>query len=60
MYNPNANCIPFHVNRDTRRKVERYRSKHPELTFTQAYNKVFHTNYEEPINTKYDTSDCKQ
>lgn len=59
--NPNANCIPFYLNRDTKRKVERYRNSHPGLTFTQAYNKVFNTNYDEPSKIdEYDTSDCKQ
>lgn len=35
-------------NRKTRREVERYMKKHPKLTFTQAYNKLFHTDYCEP------------
>jgi hypothetical protein len=47
MYNPYYNTIP-HINREIRRKVEKYRKKHPDLTFTQAYNKVYGTNYDEP------------
>ncbi len=47
MFNPHYNTIPF-TNRKIRRKVDLYRRKHPELTFTQAYNKVFGTNYDEP------------
>lgn len=47
MFNPQYNTIPF-TNRKIRRKVDLYRRKHPELTFTQAYNKVFGTNYDEP------------
>ena len=50
MYNPNT--IPY-LNREIRRKVERYRRscKDKRLTFTQAYNKLFHTKYSEPITT---------
>lgn len=43
----NYNLVP-NTNRETRRKVERYHRKHPELTFTQAYNQLFGTNYDEP------------
>ena len=54
------NEIPT-LNRDMRRKVERYQRKHPELTFTQAYNKLYGTNYDEPQNTAaLDTSFGKQ
>ena len=45
MYNPNE--VPY-WNREVRRKVERYMRKNPKLTFTQAYNKIYHTNYDEP------------
>ena len=45
MYNPNT--IPY-CNRRTTREVERYRRKHPKLTFTQAYNKLYNTTYSEP------------
>lgn len=47
MCDPFYNNIP-HVNHDIRRKVERYQKKPPNLTFTQAYNKVFGTKYDEP------------
>lgn len=47
MFNPNYNTIPY-LNREVRRKVEKYRKKYPNLTFTQAYNKIFGTNYNEP------------
>ena len=47
MCNPDYNTIPY-ANHAIRRKVERYRKKHPNLTFTQAYNEVFGTNYDEP------------
>lgn len=47
MFDPYYNTIP-HINREIRRKVEKYQKKHPNLTFTQAYNKVFRTNYDEP------------
>ena len=43
----NYNLIP-NTNRETRRKVEKYRRKHPGLTFTEAYNQLFGTNYSEP------------
>lgn len=46
MFNPNE--VPY-TNRKVRRKVERYMKKHPKLTFTQAYNKLYHTNYNEPM-----------
>ena len=35
-------------NRETRREVEKYMKKHPKLTFTQAYNKLYRTDYCEP------------
>lgn len=35
-------------NRHMRRKVERYQQKHPKLTFTQAYNKIYGTSFDEP------------
>ena len=35
-------------NRETRRRVEKFRRKYPALTFTQAYNILYHTNYPEP------------
>lgn len=38
---------PLNTNRETRRKVEKYRRKHPNLSFTEAYNKLFGTNYDE-------------
>ena len=41
------NLVP-NTNRETRRKVEKYRRKHPKLTFTEAYNKLFGTTYSEP------------
>ena len=47
---------PPNTNRETRRKVEKYRRKHPNLSFTQAYNQLFGTNYSEPYNRKADTS----
>ena len=43
----NYNLVP-NTNRETRRKVEKYRRKHPRLTFTEAYNQLFGTNYSEP------------
>lgn len=43
----NYNLAP-NTNRETRRKVEKYRRKHPKLTFTEAYNQLFGTNYDEP------------
>lgn len=51
MYNPNT--IPY-CNRETRRKVERYQKKHPHLTFTECYNKIYNTKYNEP-DKGYDT-----
>ena len=58
MFNPHYNTIPY-INHEIRRKVERYRKKHPNLTFTQAYNIIYKTNYREPV--KYtDTSTCNQ
>ena len=60
MFDPYYNTIPY-VNREIRRKVERYQKKHPNLTFTQAYNKVFGTNYEEPKDYLFlDTTTCQQ
>ena len=38
---------PPNTNRETRRKVEKYRRKHPKLSFTQAYNQLFGTKYDE-------------
>ena len=38
----------FHCDRATRRKVERYMKKHPKLIFTEAYNKMYNTDYDEP------------
>ena len=46
MYNPNTIII---CNRTMRRKVEKYQRNHPELTFTKAYNKVYGTNFDEPV-----------
>jgi len=46
---------PPNTNRETRRKVEKYRRKHPNLSFTQAYNQLFGTNYDE-IYKNVDTS----
>lgn len=43
----NYNLVP-NTNRETRRKVEKYRRKYPGLTFTEAYNQLFGTNYSEP------------
>ena len=59
MFNPHYNTIPF-TNHKIRRKVDLYRRKHPELTFTQAYNKIFGTNYDEPrefVDTRTTSSD---
>lgn len=47
--------IPPNTNRETRRKVEKYRRKHPKLSFTQAYNQLFGTDYDE-IYKNADTS----
>lgn len=47
--------FPPNTNRETRRKVEKYRRKHPKLSFTQAYNQLFGTNYDE-IYKNVDTS----
>ena len=47
--------FPPNTNRETRRKVEKYRRKHPNLSFTQAYNQLFETNYDE-IYKNIDTS----
>lgn len=44
----NYNLVP-NTNRETRRKVEKYRRKHKGLTFTEAYNQLFRTNYSEPL-----------
>ena len=41
------NLVPY-CNRETRRKVEKYRRKHSNLTFTEAYNKLYGTKYSEP------------
>lgn len=41
--------MPY-CNRATRRRIERYRKKHSGLTFTQAYNRIFCTNYPERDN----------
>lgn len=46
---------PPNTNREARRKVEKYRRKHPKLSFTQAYNQLFGTNYDE-IYKNVDTS----
>ena len=46
---------PPNTNREIRRKVEKYRRKHPNLSFTQAYNQLFRTNYDE-IYKNVDTS----
>lgn len=46
---------PPNTNREMRRKVEKYRRKHPKLFFTQAYNQLFGTNYDE-IYKNVDTS----
>jgi hypothetical protein len=43
----NYNLVP-NTNRETRRKVEKYRRKHPKLTFIETYNQLFGTNYSEP------------
>ena len=51
VYNEVPNC-----NREVRRKVEKYRRKHKGLTFTQAYNQLFGTDYDEPHNREDDTS----
>ena len=45
MYNPNTIIV---CNRAMRRKVEKYQRSHPKLTFTQAYNKIYGTNFSEP------------
>ena len=49
------NAMPY-CNRETRRKVERHMRKHPGLTFVQAYNQLYHTNYQELFS--YDTSNA--
>ena len=49
------NMLPY-INRKTRRKVERYMKKHSGLTFTQAYNKMYHTNYSEPGSLESETT----
>ena len=46
---------PPNTNREVRRKVEKYRRKHPNLSFIEAYNKLFGTNYDE-IYKNVDTS----
>ena len=46
---------PPNTNRETHRKVEKYRRKHPNLSFTQAYNQLSGTNYDE-IYKNVDTS----
>lgn len=58
MFNHHYNTIPY-INREIRRKVERYRKKHPNLTFTQAYNIIYKTNYSEPVEYS-DTSTYSQ
>ncbi len=52
MYN---NMLPY-INREKRRKVERYMKKHPGLTFVQAYNKMYHTDYDEPDSLRSETT----
>ena len=50
---------PPNTNRETRRKVEKYRRKHPSLSFTEAYNQLFGTNYDEiykNVNTSTQTN----
>ena len=47
--------LPY-CNRETRRKVERYMQKHPKLTFCQAYNKLFGTDYVDHIESPIDTT----
>ena len=42
----NYHYLPY-CNREVTRKVQRYMKKHPTLTFTQAYNKLYHTDYNE-------------
>lgn len=47
MYNPNTAPIP--ANRKFRKQLERFMKKYPELSYTQAFNKLFHTQYDEVI-----------
>ena len=42
----NYQQMPY-CNREIRRKVERHMRKHPGLTFVQAYNQLYKTNYQE-------------
>lgn len=46
MYNPNKAPLP--ANRKFRRELERFMKKNPDLSYTQAFNKLFHTQYDEP------------
>ena len=49
------NDVPF-VNREIRRKVERYAKKH-NLSFIDAYNKLYNTSYRGIVSPTYATSD---
>ena len=53
MYDPH---YLIQTNREQRRKVERYMRKHPGITFTQAFNIIYHTDYNEPPKDNTDTS----
>lgn len=44
--------VEAHCNRDVRRKVEKFRRHHPEMSFTDAYNALFHTNFIDPSTIK--------
>lgn len=47
--------LPY-CNREVTRKVKRYMKKHPTLTFTQAYNKLYHTDYRERNSIEFEAT----
>ena len=47
-------------NRATRRKVLKYARKRPNLTFVQAYNELFHTDYREPTPPTHEEGPAKE
>ena len=44
--------VEAHCNRDVRRKVEKFRKHRPGMSFTDAYNALFHTNFIDPSTIK--------
>jgi len=54
MYNSNT-ISQYSVNRETRRKVDKYARKN-KLSWIDAYNKLYKTNYSYSSGKHYDTS----